>query len=158
MWGGLEFRGNGASKLALGDQLPGVIMNRDIPHMFAAPDMNGFTGGGNETFRGWTQMIGGDDRTDRIFFFQVDTHQRGKAAHGFGQNAGGAAMQYAVNLVRAFINRKAGFDKIRAHFNKLKAKMVQNIIRRNEGVNFGNGISFAPDHGHYASAFMGVRP
>lgn len=147
------FGGHGAGQLTLGDQLAGIGMDQDVPDMLRAPDMNGFAGGSDKTGIDRAQVIGGDHGTDRIFFLEINAHERGKTPRRFRQNAGGAAMQNPVNLVRAAVDREPGFQKIRADLNEFQTQMVKDIIRRNQGFNFRNAVVFEPDHRVYASAF-----
>lgn len=140
------FRGDGASQFALGNQLAGIAIDRDIPDMLAASDMNGFADSRDETFRDGPQVVGGDDRPHRIVFLKIDAHEGGEASGSFGQNAGRAAMQYAVNLVRAFIDRQPGFQEIRPDLGKFKAQMVEYVVGCDQGFYVRNRIRFEPYH------------
>lgn len=152
------FRRHGTGEFAFGNQLARLAMHRNIPDMLGAPDMDGCAGGDDEPFACGPQMIGGDDRSDRVFFLRVHAHQRGKTADRFGQNAGRPAMQNTVNLVRALIDREARLDEIGADFQKFQPQNIEDIFRFHERAYLSQGIGFEPDHNAYANDFPGVRP
>lgn len=149
------FGGHSTGQLALGNQLAGVATNRDIPNMLGAPDVNGFAGGRDESAINGTQMIGGDERSYGVFFFQIDAHQRCKTPRRFRQNAGGSAVQNSVNLMRAPINRKPRFQKIGTNFQEFQPQVIEDIIRSNQIFNLSNAVIFEPDHKTYCTAFKG---
>lgn len=145
------FRGDGACQFAFGNQLAGIAIDRDIPDMLAPPNVDGFAGGGDKAFFDGAEMVCGDDGADGVFLIQINAHQGGKAPGSLGQNAGRAAVQYAVNLVRAFIDGQPRLQKIWPDLNKLKTQMVENIVGCDQSFNLGNRVGFEPDHKRHAT-------
>lgn len=138
-----------AGQFALGNQFPAIVMYADIPHMLAAPDMNGAAGGSDMTGVDWPQVVCRDDGSDSVVFVQVDAHQRCEASRRFRQDASRPAVQDAVHLFRAAVDRHVDFQVIGADFTKFYAEVIENIIRCDDALDFVDFVILEPYHGEY---------
>lgn len=93
-------------------------MNHDVPHMLGPADMNGAACGGDVAIAHGADMVAGNHRPHGVHLVDINAHQGGEAADCFGQNACCAAMQNAVDLVRAVVDGDSGLYKVWTDFGK----------------------------------------
>lgn len=108
--------------------------------------MNRCAGGCDVPFFDGAEVVDGDCRANRILGIEINAHEGSEAADRFGQHAGRAAMEDAMDLVSAFIDGEAGFDEVCADFCEFQSEMFEDILIGDEVFDVLERIVFKPDH------------
>lgn len=142
---------NRTGQFTFRDQFAVIVVDGDVPDVFGSAQMDRAAGGGDVAGLGRAQVVAIDDRPDGVILIRIDHHQRCNAAHRFGQNTRRPAMEDAMDLVGAAVNRHAGGDEIITDFDEFNSDMIDDGIVGDKGFNFIRGIFTVPDHILYAS-------
>src|SRR5689334_1594276 len=99
-------------------------MDLYIPNMGGGAEVQSGSYSRNMAIAYPANMVGIDLEPYTNEFFGVNDQCRSHAAQGFGQYAGGAAMQQAIWLAGAGINRHGTFYIISTHFGEYNTNML----------------------------------